>query len=359
MQITDKKSNFDKVLELFKSRKSKILLILGIIIVVLTSLSVYASYALQEKVDEYEDYFFEIDKKESTEIKVASTKQNNTSYQEDSKASKIVSCMQSSVTMEELPESVTTIINEINTYYNESKNRFAFKYVDIYTGFSVSYNENQKIFTASTIKAPTDIYIYEQASQGLVDLDEELLYTEKYYNDGAGYIKLGPINKLYTIRELVHNSAYYSDNIAHTMLMDRFKRQNLLEFWQEKGTEAIYTQNTIWGLTNAHDAAIYMNELYDFYENNEEYGTELMNNFIDNGGQFFTAPEGLKSANKSGCAGSTMHDISIVFDENPYILIALSNLGCLNAGDYFDIVSDYGYRLHKAYWEYKVESCMN
>ena len=54
-----------------------------------------------------------------------------------------------------------------------------------------------------------------------------------------------------------------------------------------------------------------------------------------------------------------MHDISIVFDENPYIVIALSNLGCLSAGSYFEDVSNLTYKLHKAYWDYKVSSRIN
>lgn len=84
-----------------------------------------------------------------------------------------------------------------------------------------------------------------------------------------------------------------------------------------------------------------------------------MSYFTDNGGQFLIPPQGLTSANKSGCAGSVMHDISIVFDENPYIVIALSNLGCLSAGSYFEDVSNLTYKLHKAYWDYKVSSCIN
>ena len=43
----------------------------------------------------------------------------------------------------------------------------------------------------------------------------------------------------------------------------------------------------------------------------------------------------------------------------PYIVIALSNLGCLSAGSYFEDVSNLTYKLHKAYWDYKVSSCIN
>lgn len=359
LKPVEKQSNKEKIIDLLKTKRSKLLIILGILIIILTVISVGTSFALSSQNEEYENYFFEIDKKENPNMEIYNIPKDSPNFIKDSKASQIVSCMQSNTPIEKLPESVTSVINEINDYYNKSINRFAYKYVDIYTGFTVSYNENQHIFTASTIKAPTDIYIYENAENGSIDLEEKLLYTKKYYNPGAGYIKLGEENTYYTVRELVKNSAYYSDNVAHTMLMDKFNKDDMLAFWKAKGTNAIFTRPTIWGETSAHDAAIYMNELYNFYEKGSDIAKELMSYFTDNGGQFLIPPQGLTSANKSGCAGSVMHDISIVFDENPYIVIALSNLGCLSAGSYFEDVSNLTYKLHKAYWDYKVSSCIN
>ena len=37
--------------------------------------------------------------------------------------------------------------------------------------------------------------------------------------------------------------------------------------------------DTIWGTASANDAAIYMEELYNFYINNNEYGNKLMEYF--------------------------------------------------------------------------------
>ena len=49
-----------------------------------------------------------------------------------------------------------------------------------------------------------------------------------------------------------------------------------------------------------------MNELYNFYEKGSDIAKELMSYFTDNGGQFLTPPQGLTTANKSGCAGYTV-----------------------------------------------------
>ena len=148
---------------------------------------------------------------------------------------------------------------------------FAFKYKDIYTGFSVGYNENQNIFTASTIKGPKDIYIYEMASQGKINLDEKLSYTGAYSNTGAWVLNSFGFNSKHTVRDLLKYSTVSSDNAAHNMLMDHFGRENMLSFWRGLGTTAIFTDNNNWGVTNAHDASIYMEELYRFYIENEKY----------------------------------------------------------------------------------------
>jgi beta-lactamase class A len=257
-----------------------------------------------------------------------------------------------------LPSSVTSVINEIKNYYNQSNNHFSFKYKDLYTGFSVGYNEKQNIFTASTIKAPKDIYIYEMASEGKINLDDKLTYTSNYANTGAWELKKKAFNTKHDVRTLSRYSTVASDNAAHNMLMDKYKRKNMLAFWKENGTNAIFTQNSNWGVLNARDASIYMDELYRFYLEDEVYGQELMNNFIDAKTKFIKGKNNYKVANKSGWSGTAIHDVSIIFADNPYIVVALSNLGETDYYmNYFNKVNDLAYRLHTEYWKYKMSVC--
>ena len=336
----------------------KIFLWLSILILVFTSITVDKTFYLRDIVNEYEEYIVEIDSKESTEVIVNFEEEIISDSLKNIAASELVSCISSSVDINNLPDSIASIIDEINSYYNQSNNYFAFKYKDIYTGFSISYNENQKIFTASTIKAPKDIYIYEMANLGKINLDDKLTYTSNYYNNGTGILKNKSFNTSYSVRMLVNYSIVYSDNAAHNMLMNKYGRENMLDFWKEKGTDVIFTQNSNWGVINAHDASIYMEELYKFYVENEEYGQELMNNFFDSKTKFISGKNGYKVANKSGWSGSAIHDVSIVFANNPYILVALSNLGRTDYYmSYFNKTNDLAYRLHTEYWKYKMELC--
>jgi len=343
---------------LFFNRKFQ--LVIYIMIFVFVSITVGKTFYLRNVVDNYEDMVIEIEEKESEEVVAYLDEELLDDSLKNIAASELISCINSSIDMNKLPDSITSIINEINHYYNQSNNYFAFKYKDIYTGFTVSYNENQKIFTASTIKAPKDIYIYEMASQGKIDLDEKLTYTSRYYNTGTGILKKNKFNSKYSVRTLSKYSIVYSDNAAHNMLMDKYGRGNMLAFWKELGTNAIFTANNNWGVINAHDASIYMEELYRFYLEDEKYGQELMNNFLNANPKFIKGKNGYKVANKSGWSGTAIHDVSIIFADNPYIVVALSNLGYTDYYmSYFNKANDFAYRLHTEYWKYKMDVCSN
>ena len=259
-RITHKKKNRNIITRFLTNRK--ILRGIGILTFIFVCILVTKTFKYGKKVDEYDAIITEIKKKEETEVKIYNTKEIDTNILRKVAATELVNCINSKVDINELPESVTNIVKDINNYYNSSNDYFAFSYKDLYTGFTVTYNENQPIFAASSIKAPKDIYIYEMASQGKIDLEEKLTYTPNYYNTGSGVLKNKPTNTTYSVRTLLEYSTVTSDNAAHNMLMDKFGRTNILNFWKEKGTNTIFTQNNNWGPTSAHDATIYMEELY-------------------------------------------------------------------------------------------------
>ena len=311
------------------------------------------------KIDHYEEYFMEITKKEDEEAKLYQDKEFDLTKLKKVAADELVSCIKTPIDLENPPENIKNVIDKINKYYNQSNNYFAFAYKDIYTGFTVSYNANQKIFTASTIKAPTDIYIYEMASEGKVNLDEKLTYSGKYYNTGSGLLKNKAFNTSYTVKTLLEYSTVHSDNAAHNMLEDHFGRSNMREFWKAKGADKIFTANNNWGILDASDALIYMSELFRFYNENEEYGEALMQNFLNAYPSFLKGKNGYEVANKSGWSGSVIHDVAIIFADNPYIVVALSNLGAGGGTSYFNTANDLAYELHTEYWKYKMEQCQN
>ena len=188
----------------------KFILCIAILAFICVCVVVTKAFYFGMKIDTYEETFIEIEKKEEEAARVYESKEIDSAILKKVAATELISCINSKIDTNKLPESVTNVINKINNYYNQSNNYFAFSYKDIYTGFTVSYNENQNIFTASAIKGPTDIYIYEMASQGKVNLDEELTYTANYYNNGSGLLKNKPVNTKYSVRTLLEYSTVWT-----------------------------------------------------------------------------------------------------------------------------------------------------
>ena len=349
------KNVFEEIKEnkivVFLTRKSLLRVLSVLLFIFVCFLTIKTMY--------YKSKFLVIRSREEEEAKISIYEDESVNDIKKTAVNEYISCINKPIDKNNMSKGIKNVISKINSYYGGSYNYFAFKYVDIYTGFSVSYNENQKIFAASTIKAPTDLYIWEMASLGKINLDDKLKYSLKYYNNGSGKLKNGKFNVYYSVRDLLKYSTIDSDNAAHNMLTDKFGRKKMLKFWKEKGTKAIFKQNSNWGSTSAHDAAIYMKELYRFYSEDKEYGEAAMNNFLKAHPKFISNPKGYKIANKAGWSGSIAHDVAIVFADNPYIVVALSNLGEKSYSAYFKKVSDLAYELHTEYWKHKMELCGN
>lgn len=142
-----------------------------------------------------------------------------------------------------MPSNLKDIIQKLEDIFNSSNYNFAFKYKDIYTGFTISYNSSQPIFAASTIKAPEAIYIYEEAEKGNINLNDTITYTPNYYNTGTGILKNNKFNTDYTIKDLVSYSIIYSENAAHIILNDKYQRINMYNFWKNLNTTTIFSGN--------------------------------------------------------------------------------------------------------------------
>ena len=155
-------------------------------------------------------------------------------FDESTAISEMFSCYQKVIDEKDFSNELKKSIDDLNSFYNSNKGYFSFLYQDLYSGFTVAYNEEAPIFTASSIKAPAMIYLYELASKGEVNLDEKLTYTSNFYSSGSGILKDKEVNTSYTVRELIEYAIIHSDNIAYSMLMNRFGRENILNFWKSK-----------------------------------------------------------------------------------------------------------------------------
>ena len=320
----------------------------------ITSYTAYRSIMLKNKINIIQN---NITSKLENYVKIEYPEINNINVDG---ALGITTCLKTPLKENGLTSELINITNDLENLFNENDLNFAFKYKDMYTGFSLSYNSSQDIFAASTIKAPEAIYIYKEAEKDNINLDEYLTYTSNFYTDGTGILKDTTPNKDYSIHDLVKYSIVNSDNIAHLMLNNRFKSNNIYSYWSNLHTTYIYKDNNPWGNINANDATIVMEELYNYYINpNNKYSNELMNYFINSWKVITNYDSNLKVASKSGWSGTSLHDMTLVLDENPYTLVILTNRGYVEYQDFFNQASDLVYQFHNLYWEEKMKYCIN
>lgn len=318
---------------------------------ILVTIVVYRAISLRNKVDTIEE---NIEKKMETIVKIDYPEYTITSKEG---AAYLSECLKAPLTNEQLTDNLLSMSKALEDKFNESNYNFAFKYKDLYTGFTLSYNSAQPIFAASTIKAPEAIYIYEEAEKGNINLNDTITYTSNYYSGGTGILKNTSFNVAYTISKLVEYSIIYSDNAAHLMLNNKYKTANMYNYWTNLGTTTIFKENNAWGNINADDATIYMEELYNYYINKNKYSEELLSYFDKSWKMISTPNNNIRIASKSGWSGSSLNDAALIFDKNPYILIILTNRGYTEYQNFFNEVSTLIYNFHQEYWNEKTSLC--
>ncbi|MEG1027719.1 MAG: serine hydrolase, partial [Oscillospiraceae bacterium] len=114
-------------------------------------------------------------------------------------------------------------INKVIEKYGQNVSVF---YKDIYSGNSYNYNQDNKYFIASLIKAPYAMYIYDLVSQGKCSLDDKFILTEEIKQQGTGKLKDMDADTELTLKEMLEYLIVNSDNTAMKMLLKKFPKQD-------------------------------------------------------------------------------------------------------------------------------------
>ena len=188
-------------------------------------------------------------------------------------------CLASEYSNDELTTSLESKINELNTFL--SNYRVSVAYYDPLTKYSYNYNQDTVYYAASTIKMLDAIYIYTKASEGLINLDDTVLYEKRDKQGASNMMQNYKIGDQVSLRDLVKYAITVSDNTAHAMLIKYIGYQNLKSYGSSLG--AIYTLNTgdNFGHITASDSITYLLKLYNYINTNSELSNELKSYFVN------------------------------------------------------------------------------
>lgn len=92
-------------------------------------------------------------------------------------------CLIQPVSSDDLTETILSLEEEITNYIG--RNYYAsVGYYDVLTGFSYNYQNDVVYYGASLVKIVDALYLINEAIDGKIDLDEEMMvYTSKYKCD--------------------------------------------------------------------------------------------------------------------------------------------------------------------------------
>lgn len=207
-------------------------------------------------------------------------------------------------------------VNNLNSYIAAKGYRVSLGYFDLNSGYTYSHRASTVYYGASLIKTLDALYIYEN----------------NQVND-------------YT-RELVKKAITVSDNVAHKTLVDIIGFNNLKKYGNSLGATYTLIGGDKYGSTNVNDQIAYMKKLYSFIRESN-YGEELRSYFTNNYYNYLSF-DGLPTiTHKYGDYAPNFHDVAVVWDEHPYVIVVLSNGGYLNRKDIFLDISKRIYGLHK------------
>lgn len=262
---------------------------------------------------------------------------------------------------EETGETVETV--------TEQPAKIAFYYHDITTGYTLTYNSDELMYSASLIKVP---YVYAMlravtefeyqklhyAADGTPLYDEEgnplfegahpnldengqILYAEgeEKYDlsrvwtfdkdtmtvEGSGIICECESGFQLTYLELAEYALKYSDNIAFAQLRKMF---GYTEYYATARSLGVRGSSHGFMQLSADDCGIFLEAIYTFIEENEKYGSVMRDAMVGSKYPYMIANNVLPAecAHKYGWDEDSYHDMAIVYDEHPYILVLLTDL---------------------------------
>lgn len=236
------------------------------------------------------------------------------------------------------------LYTELSTVLGDNINMVGVQYNNLSTKEYVSINENRDFDAASTYKVGLNLLYYYLAFNGSINLSDNLTYFDYFYQDGTGVLAGYCYNGMeIPIQELLDLSIIYSDNIATAMLSDYVGGYNSVR-------EQVYTLLNI-------DYVLYENLLTPkvsaqilkyVYDNKDLPGfnhlVETMKNTVFHDRLDKYIPTNLV-AHKIGSIDSCVHDIGIIFTDEPYI-ISIYTENLYNADEIIASLSKIIYNKH-------------
>lgn len=242
----------------------------------------------------------------------------------------------------------STYTSSLTSYIKSKGYKVSIGYYNLNSGYKYTYNPSGVYYGASLIKTLDALYLYEKEASGQLDLNSKITFEQKHKRDYSAGMQKYKVGNQVSLRELIKYDITVSDNTAHAMLIDYIGFNNLKSYGNSLGARYTLVGKDNFGQTVVDDQIAYMKKLYKF-TNNSSNGQELRNFFVNNYYNYISFNGMPTFAHKYGHQGIVFHDVGIVLDSKPYIIVILSNGTYVNRKDIFQDISKKIYEFHKLF----------
>lgn len=219
-------------------------------------------------------------------------------------------------------------------------------YYNLQTGYTYTYRPSTVYYGASLIKTLDALYIYNNASNGNINLDDTKTYESKYIHGYSAEMANKSIGEEVKLRDLVKYAITVSDNSAHVMLVDYIGFDNLKSYGNSLGATYALSGSDKYGSTTVYDQIAYWKAVYQMV-NNTTYGSEVKSYFINGYANDLAFSGGPTIMHKFGDYNQSHHDAGIALTNSPYIIVVLTSEGYRNYSSIINDISQKVYNLNK------------
>ena len=168
-------------------------------------------------------------------------------------------------------------------------------------------NSTEKLVSASTIKVPIMLAIFEEVKSGKVNLNDTILVTQNDILDDTEIFENG--ENYYSINELINWMIIESDNTASNVLLKYFGIENINNYMSQKDMLNIFTLLFSKKILNNELCEKAINILY-----NQRCQNQIMRYIF----------EPVKYAHKTGSLDYLSHDVGVMNIKDKLFYIGIS-----------------------------------
>ncbi len=227
---------------------------------------------------------------------------------------------------------INDLKNKLEKEINRLQGQVALSVKFLKSNEEININEKTQFWAASVIKVPIACEFFRQVETGIISENSLIKITTENFVDGSGVLRFLNQEAEYTLVDLVKLMLILSDNSATNQVVDLIGWENVEKYMQNIGMLNSTFRHKMMikagrgpNLTTAEDLIILYQKLF----NNELVGTskiiEILKCQQDRRRIPLFLPNNIEIAHKTGSLEEAMHDTGIIYSQNPFIFVFLSD----------------------------------